>query len=214
MGKSILKDLLHGGRQAVNKARGTFDAAKYNNSISYEEKKKKELYEIIGKKYCAYKLRNKDFDVSDELNKLEEINRRIRFYQSRVASIRNVRICYICGNIEKGNATYCSVCGSKFEAKNEAIKEAGKEEIIEQSDDIIKEETEIIEEVINEDIENGVDDTEGMISDIDDYTEEIEELYEDKDPELCSTNVMPDGHYKGSYKEMDYDIKNSINVKV
>ena len=207
MGKSILKDLLHGGRQAVNKAKGTFDAAKYNNSISYEEKKKKELYEAIGKKYCACKLRNKDFDVSDELKKLEEINRRIRFYQSRVASIRNVRICYRCGNIEKGNATYCSVCGSKFEIKNEAAEGAEEEEIIEVLKDTVKEETESVEEVINENVEKDVDDT-------DDYVEDIEEICEDKESQLCSSNVMPEGHCKGSYKEIDYNVKNSINVKV
>lgn len=109
-----------GGQQAVKQGKALAEIARLNAQISDLEKSISQRYLELGKMYYEA---HKEDDNAEQKELIETINgafATVRQCKEQIIRLKGTAQCPKCGAEIVGGAAFCSVCGEKIPARNEA----------------------------------------------------------------------------------------------
>lgn len=109
------KTLSDASQGAIQKGKEFADVAKFNSLISEEEKKIKNVYEQLGRKYVELKGESPEEDFKEYIGALNTSFDKIKEYQKNLIELKGVTNCPNCGAEVQIGAMFCPVCGTKMD---------------------------------------------------------------------------------------------------
>ncbi|MEN8906154.1 MAG: zinc ribbon domain-containing protein [Clostridiales bacterium] len=113
--ESIGKKVGNAAHAAVKKSGEIVEAQKISVSIKSEEDKINNFYVQVGKLiYNEYYLGKEiDESVKDICNQLKETEIKIKDLKTKLAEVKKIKRCAICGKEIEKSKNFCTLCGSK-----------------------------------------------------------------------------------------------------
>ncbi|MCR5266964.1 MAG: zinc ribbon domain-containing protein [Lachnospiraceae bacterium] len=111
---ALLDDLGKKINDVGQKTKDIADIAKYNSMITEEERKVRELYIQIGRKYTAEYAQSATGEMADWIRGVKEGEAKISEYTEIVRSLKGIAVCPNCGAEVDADKPFCSSCGTKM----------------------------------------------------------------------------------------------------
>lgn len=114
--------LTQASKVVAHKTKEVADVTKLKVQISSEERKIDELYRAIGKRFFRENPDSEEF--AEEINAIKASLHIIASCKDEIVKRKGVVVCPECGAENPSNASFCNVCGAKYEAEAEMFEES------------------------------------------------------------------------------------------
>lgn len=108
------KKITDAGRATAQKGKEVADIAKLRSQISEEQKKLREVYEQIGKRYVEEFGDSPAETFAADMDAVKLSQDKIEECQKKIAEIKGVAKCPKCGAEAPSGSAFCSACGAKM----------------------------------------------------------------------------------------------------
>lgn len=108
------KKITDAGRATAQKGKEVADIAKLRSQISEEQKKAREIYEQIGKRYVEEFGASPAESFAEDMDALNLSLDKIAECQKKIADIKGLVKCPKCGAEAPSDSAFCSACGAKM----------------------------------------------------------------------------------------------------
>lgn len=110
------KKISDAGQGVSQQAKNLMEVSQLNSSISENERKITQLYQLMGQLYYE---KHKNDAAAEEKDKLDEISRlydEIFQQKEKIKEIKGIVKCMNCGAEVVSNSAFCNVCGAKMQS--------------------------------------------------------------------------------------------------
>lgn len=128
--------LVKGSKAVAVKGKEVADITKLKVQISAEERKLDETYAKIGKAF--YEANPGSQTYAEEFEQISTSLKTIAECKAEISKRKGVAVCSECGAENPVGASFCNVCGAKYE-KVDDVKEADIDEMFEETDEAVSE---------------------------------------------------------------------------
>ena len=108
------KKITDAGRATAQKGKEVADIAKLRSQISEEQKKLREIYEQIGKRYVEELGDTPAESFAEDVDAVRLSQDKIEECQKKIGEIKGVVKCPKCGEEAPSGSAFCSACGAKM----------------------------------------------------------------------------------------------------
>lgn len=108
------KKITDAGRATAQKGKEVADIAKLRSQISEEQKKIREIYEQIGKRYVEELGDAPAESFAEDVDAVKLSQDKIEECRKKIAEIKGVVKCPKCGAEAPNGSAFCSACGAKM----------------------------------------------------------------------------------------------------
>lgn len=109
------KKITQTSQGVVQKTKDTAEVIKLNGMISDEEKRIKNLYTQIGKKYFELHSDSYEQELESFVVEIKTAQEKIEDYSEQVKKLKGIVRCPNCGGDVQYGSPFCSTCGSRME---------------------------------------------------------------------------------------------------
>lgn len=128
--------LVKGSKAVAVKGKEVADITKLKVQISAEERKLDDLYAKIGKAF--YEANPGSQIYAEEFAQITASLKTIAECKDEIIRRKGVVVCSECGAENPAGASFCNVCGAKYE-KVDDVKETNTEEMFEETEEVVSE---------------------------------------------------------------------------
>lgn len=111
----------------AKKAKDVAEISNLKLQIKEEERRLKGRFAELGQQYYALHSEDAQAELSENVEKVNEMKRRIALLEERIHRIEHERICPNCGMRMPENGQFCTACGTKYLEKEGEEEEAAVE---------------------------------------------------------------------------------------
>lgn len=108
------KKITDAGHATVQKGKEVADIAKLRSQISEEQKKLREIYEQIGKRYVEELGDSPAESFAEDMDAVRLSQDKIEECRKKIADIKGVAKCPKCGAESPSGSAFCCACGAKM----------------------------------------------------------------------------------------------------
>lgn len=111
---SFIGKVSYFGQNASNKMKDTAEIVKISGQLTNNTKQIEELYQEIGRQYCAAPPETAAAQVATLVQHVRMLQQQNEVLEQQVQDLKGVVTCPRCGNQYKNGTPFCSSCGYQF----------------------------------------------------------------------------------------------------